>query len=165
MLLAMTLVIASLAYECNAALLSYRIIEGKQAHGNQALKETPKATQRIITPKARCPSNHPPMLLWKNLSFPTWCTLVRFWRFWRLWHGSVWNASITEKPDWERPSPGPERQNQWKPSPRPGRPNPERSSSERATYGFSESCHEKGHDQSKNYDPKTDKFMESGNIW
>ena len=85
MLLAMTLVIA--AYECNAALLSYRIIQREQAHGNQALKETPKdfltfamkevmSAQRIITPKARCPSNHPPM--WKNLSFPTWCTWVRF---------------------------------------------------------------------------------------
>ena len=88
-LLAITLVIV--AYECNAALLSYHIIEGEQAHGNQVLKETPKETtkdlltfalkevmsaQRIITPKARCPSNHPPM--WKNLSFPTWCTWVRF---------------------------------------------------------------------------------------
>ena len=85
MLLAMTLVIV--AYECNAALLSYRIIQREQAHGNQALKETPKdfltfamkevmSAQRTITPKARCPSNHPPM--WKNLSFPTWCTWVRF---------------------------------------------------------------------------------------
>ena len=82
MLLAMTLVIV--AYECNAALLSYRIIQREQAHGNQALKKTPKETpkdfltfaQRIITPKARFPSNHPPK--WKNLSFPTWCTWVRF---------------------------------------------------------------------------------------